>query len=505
MTGKKEYGDYQTPLNFATAVCEFLAREKGIRPSVVIEPTCGVGNFLISSLIFEADRYYGIEINPDYCSICRERIKDERVFIRNEDFFNSNILELKDENVLVIGNPPWVTTSELTQLDSANIPQKKNFKGLSGLDAITGSSNFDICEYIIDKILFSFQERNVILALLCKTSVARNVFESVQKNNIGCEYFEFFEFDAKKIFNVSSSACLLLIKISPKHSTPRTCDVYRFSEPNKKLTSFGFHNNGLCNDLDNIGEDFSGESCFVWRQGVKHDCSKIMELKIDAGKYINGYGEYLDLESTYIYPLIKSSMFKHAIIQNSEKNVIVTQKKTGEDTSAISIKSPKLWSYLTSKKYHFDKRKSSIYANAPDFSMFGVGDYSYSRYKVGISGFYKTPFFAILDGSTSKPIMTDDTSYFISFDSYELAYTAMLYLNSDRVLLFLKKISFADSKRPFTKKVLSRLDFEKIVHAITFEELEATEQKLGLSKFLISEMCDAFSNLVYRSTVRTLL
>lgn len=505
MTGKKEYGDYQTPLNFANAVCEFLFREKGIRPSVVIEPTCGVGNFLISSLIFDAKRYYGVEINPVYCSICRNRIKDERACVRNEDFFSSDILELNDDHILVIGNPPWVTSSDLTLLGSDNIPPKKNFKGLNGLDAITGSGNFDICEYIIEKILFSYQDRDATLALLCKISVARNVFEEVQKHNIGCEYFEIFEFDAKKIFSVNSAACLLLIKISPKHSAPRKCDVYRFDNPGKKLTSFGFHNNALCSDLDHMGEDFGGESCFVWRQGVKHDCSKVMELKIDAGKYINGFGERLDLESTYIYPLIKSSMFKNAVIQSSEKSVIVTQKKAGEDTSGISVKSPKLWSYLTSKKPYFDKRKSSIYANAPDFSMFGVGDYSYSNYKVGISGFCKTPFFSLLDGCSSKSIMTDDTSYFISFDSYELAYAAMLYLNTDRVLLFLKKISFVDSKRPFTKKVLSHIDFAKIVRTITFKELESTEKRLGLRKFLTSEMCDHFSNLVHRATAGSLL
>ena len=68
MTGKREYGDYQTPISFAEKICGYLISEKKIKPSVVIEPTCGIGNFLECSLSFNADEYYGIEINPEYCT-----------------------------------------------------------------------------------------------------------------------------------------------------------------------------------------------------------------------------------------------------------------------------------------------------------------------------------------------------------------------------------------------------------------------------------------------------
>src|SRR6266545_2183182 len=45
----QEYGDFQTPLSLARAVCQKLFG-LGYRPEVLIEPTCGKGNFIIAAL-----------------------------------------------------------------------------------------------------------------------------------------------------------------------------------------------------------------------------------------------------------------------------------------------------------------------------------------------------------------------------------------------------------------------------------------------------------------------
>ena len=144
----------------------------------------------------------------------------------------------------------------------------------------------------------------------------------------------------------------------------------------------------------------------------------------------------------------------------------------------------------------FDRRKSSIYRGAPPFSMFGVGDYSYSKYKVGVSGFYKQPLFSVLYSDDEKPVMTDDTSYFICFDSYDTAYVAMLLLNSDKVRGFLSSIAFLDSKRPYTKKILERIDFGKIVESLTMDDLTETEYKLDLSHYVTTSMYETFKSLL---------
>lgn len=124
--------------------------------------------------------------------------------------------------------------------------------------------------------------------------------------------------------------------------------------------------------------------------------------------------------------------------------------------------------------------------------MFGIGDYSYAPYKVGVSGFYKRPLFSVLASSDGTPIMTDDTSYFICLPSYDTAYVAMLILNSARVQRFLSAIAFMDAKRPYTKKVLERIDFYKILPSIQIAELVDTERALGLEGYVNENMLSSF-------------
>lgn len=54
----------------------------------------------------------------------------------------------------------------------------------------------------------------------------------------------------------------------------------------------------------------------------------------------------------------------------------------------------------------------------------------------------------------------------------------MLLLNSARVQNFYKSIAFLDNKRPFTKKVLSMLDFKAALDRSSVEELNNTSGRL---------------------------
>ncbi|MCI8549701.1 MAG: methyltransferase [Lachnospiraceae bacterium] len=498
MSGRREFGDYQTPLDFADRVCRYLKYERGIKPSAVVEPTCGLGSFLQSSLLFDAREYYGIEINPEYCRICKKTIQDERVQIINSDFFAFSTKALiKDcSQILVIGNPPWVTNSTLSLLGSGNLPVKVNFKGIKGIAAITGAGNFDICEYMILQMVHEYRNTNAVIAMLCKTSVARNVFRELKRNHINFESCDVLEFDSLKVFGVNTSACILIIQLSEKNISSDTCDVYDFDDTQKIKMRFGFLEGRFYSSLNSPKTNFDGKCCFEWRQGVKHDCSKIMELTVKEGKLQNGKKENIKIEDNILFPLVKSSMFKAPVIHSFTKYVIVTQRKVREETGHLKYDAPKTWNYLNENLEFFENRKSSIYRGAPPFSMFGVGEYAYSQYKVGVSGFYKRPLFSVLYSDDNKPVMTDDTSYFICFDKYDMAYVAMLILNSVKVQEFLKSIAFLDAKRPFTKKVLERIDFHKIVRSLTVEELAETERFLNLTGYITDTRYEEFKTVV---------
>lgn len=136
-----------------------------------------------SSLLFNAEKYYGIEINPVYCQYCRDNIRDSRVKIINSNYFEYSYKEIfqNKSEVLVIGNPPWVTSSTLSTLSSNNLPTKFNIKNFKGLEAVTGASNFDICEYIILHLINNHKNTNTLIAMLCKMSVARNIFKELNR------------------------------------------------------------------------------------------------------------------------------------------------------------------------------------------------------------------------------------------------------------------------------------------------------------------------------------
>ena len=242
----------------------------------------------------------------------------------------------------------------------------------------------------------------------------------------------------------------------------------------KKKTSFGWLNAKFVSDLADYTEtkEIDGVSPFEWRQGIKHDCSNVMELERVNEHFVNKLSEEIKLEEDLIYGFLKSSDLKNRVIKNSRKLVILTQTKVGQETSYIQHLYPKTYNYLKANISSFQARKSSIYRGKPLFSIFGIGDYSFKPYKVAISGLYKTYHFTLVLPQNNKPIMLDDTCYFIGFDKIEYAVYATILLNSEITKAFLKSITFSDAKRVFTKDILMRLDLLSIAKAITQKEIE---------------------------------
>ena len=478
---KKEFGDYQTPIEFCDRVCTYLD-EQGLSKKVkaIIEPTCGLGNFIVSATDHFNLPAFGIDINKSYIKKAQERLPSG-TFI-NDNIFNVSVSDVcVHKNVIVIGNPPWATNSKL----DFNLPQKSNFKELKGIEALTGSSNFDICEYVILQMLNSFKGTDSVICMLCKTSVARNVILEIDRNSIPCNKVEMLNFSSHQVFGVSVAACVLIIQLSSDEKNKAiTCHVKEFDSL-KTIDNLLINNHHLVSSVTNA-QDFEGTCQMTWRSGVKHDCGKVMELELVDGNYVNKYKEIVDVEDDLVFPLVKSSLFKSPIIREFRKYVIVTQQRAKQDTSYIKQEYPHLWSYLNSHSADFSNRKSIIYKKSASFSMFGVGEYSFAPYKVGVSGFYKKPLFSLL--TADKPVMTDDTSYFLSFNNYDDAYTMMLLLNSQPVQKYLTSIAFLDSKRPYTVKVLSRLDMIKCFDSITIDDLIITEGSLGLEPKMSSEM-----------------
>jgi hypothetical protein len=402
-----EYGDFQTPADLAIQVCELLRRQN-LRPASMVEPTCGEGSFLIHGVgqFPSVERAVGIEINPDYVRTVKSRLRSSpharKVQVIEGDFFSTDwfgLLRNLADPLLVIGNPPWVTNTELGGLGSSNLPKKSNFKRHSGLDALTGKSNFDISEWMLLQFLHWLEGRHGTLAMLCKTVVARKVLEYAWSRQVNLEGSEVYSIDAKTSFGASVDACLLVGSFSPG---AQSCDsvVFESLAAEGPVGGIGYRDGHLVADVGAYErwKHLQGSGTWRWRSGIKHDCAKVMELYKEDKRYRNGFDELADLEDDHVYPMFKSSEIAKGAAENPSRWMLVTQRRVGEDTRTIQRRSPKTWEYLDAHADRLSRRASSIYRNRPPFSIFGVGEYSFSPWKVAISGLYKKLEFSVVGG-----------------------------------------------------------------------------------------------------------
>ena len=462
----KEFGDFQTPRELAFEICLLLSK-LNVQPQSIVEPTCGLGSFIqAAQKIFYSSEIFGFDVSPKYVDFAQNKFDgDEKVLISQADFFETDwkkIFNKLPKPILILGNPPWVTNSQLSVLESENAPRKENFQNFSGLDAMTGKSNFDISEWMLIRLLESLDKQNAHLAMLCKTSVARKALKYAWKNKIHLTKSAIYQIETEKYFNASVDACLLFVEFSESVQNT-TGKIFQSLDAENSSQEIGFRNNELVSSMDlyEKWKHLNGNSQIKWRSGIKHDCSKVMEFTREEGKFKNGFGKIVELEDEFMYPMLKSSDIANGNLE-PRRWMLVTQKKANDDTAKISETAPNIWSYLNSNAEFLDKRKSSIYKKRARFAVFGIGDYSFSPWKIAISGFYKKLEFNVVGSYENKPIVLDDTCYFISCGVENEARKICDLLNSTIGREFFEGYVFWDAKRPITVEILQKLNIAKL-------------------------------------------
>ena len=461
MTTRKEFGDFQTPRQLAERVVNRVDQLFG-EPDVIVEPTAGLGAFLAAAAARWADgaEYYGYELNPTYVARCRKALSSvpARIIQRNffEEDWSVNLSSLPGKRLLVLGNPPWVTNSGLGQIGGGNLPVKSNSEGLCGLDALTGKANFDIAEWIIVRLIEALPSNGAI-AMLCKTMTARKVLRRFWATGQGPKRASIHLIDAKHEFGVSVDACLFCAT----GTMTRNCvaKVFPTIEAHSPMSQFGYESGGLVADIEKYRANADldgGDNLYSWRSGLKHDATSVMELHRADDFLTNGFGDRVSIEPERVFPLLKSSDIA-AGRTCPRRVVLVTQSAIGDDTSQIERTAPKTWRYLLKHAANLDNRKSSIYRGRPRFSIFGIGPYSFAPWKVAISGLYKKLQFTVVGPFEGKPVMLDDTCYFIGCGTKSEALLIHRLLSTDAAQAFLESLVFFDSKRPITIDVLRRL------------------------------------------------
>ena len=198
----------------------------------------------------------------------------------------------------------------------------------------------------------------------------------------------------------------------------------------------------------------------AWRSGLKHDCSRVFEFRYAGGGWRNGLDEPVCVEEDVVYPLLKSSDVAHG--RAPRKRVLVPQRSMSESPLVLQQRAPKAWRYLLAHQEAVTRRASTIYRNRPPFSIFGVGAYSFAPWKVAIAGLYKTLRFVKIAPLEERPVLLDDTCYFLPCETEAHCDLLLELLASKPATEFLHALTFWDAKRPITAKLLNQLDLAKV-------------------------------------------
>jgi hypothetical protein len=470
-----EFGDFQTPNSLALFATKLLV-EMDIKPRSIVEPTCGKGAFVVAAATCfpEAESIYGVDINVGHLKVAEAALTDKRVDFRQGNFFEldwQDVITRAGEPWLVIGNPPWVTSAELGTIESANLPEKSNFHGRAGIDALMGKSNFDISEWMLLRYLDWLQGCKGTIAVLCKTAVARKTLLHIWKQKIPLQSASIYKIDASAHFGAAVDACFFVLQIYP-NSRALSCKIFGSLDALEPSNTLGFIDGHVISDVAAFNKYrglLEADKNYVWRSGVKHDCSKVMELTPVQGGFLNGLGEKTALEDEFLFPMLKSSDVGNGRLV-CRGVMLVTQQAVGEETGHIRLKAPKTWDYLEGHAALLDKRGSVIYKNKPSFSVFGVGLYTFAPWKIAISGFYKSLKFVKVGPVEGRPVVFDDTIYFLPCWSEAEADFLQMLLTSEPASKFLHSMIHWDEKRPVTVDILKRLSVRKLAAALRCEK-----------------------------------
>ena len=469
---RADFGDFQTPPALVAEVLARLLADCG-RFDRVLEPTCGVGRFLQGLLDGpEPPREVrGVEIQPGHAAVARAVVAGRGRIVEADLFRLDLARDLGwdgDGRLLVVGNPPWVTVAALGASggDSVNPgPTRSNERGVRGIDALTGGSNFCLAEAVWIKLIRDLAPERPTIALLCKASVARALLRSARAAGLPIESASFRRIDAGRWFGASVAAGLLTVAVGDGPIV-EAVPVYPNLAAEAPEATWGVVAGSIVADLAAYERSrfADGAGPIAWRQGVKHDAARVMELtRRPDGGWANGLGEPVDVEPDRVYPWFKATDLARRSTPTPRRAVLITQHSLQEDPRDLARTHPRLWAYLEAHAEHFARRKSSIYRGRPPFTLFGIGPYTFSPFKVAISGMHREFRFRAIGPVGGRPPLVDDTGYFLPVPTAEAACTLAAALNGPEAADLLRALASLDGKRPITAATLRRLDLRALL------------------------------------------
>lgn len=385
----------------------------------VIDTASGSCNFLIYlASKYKHIQFYGIEKNEQ---VYRQTLEITKKFsnikyFHGDMFFDEFDIPLCD---LYLGNPPWVNYIDLEENYREKIKKvwTSYFKVKKDFRMLLGDSRGDLSQifmyYSIKKFLKEDGKFSVIMPLT-----------SIRSKNSSAEDFRSFQ-------NITVNKISEISKINPFINTDRTCcfiegknggqtnfpvDYQVYVDDNKYISKELFNKNG--NLIFKDENDISGKSDYIARQGIN---------TLGAND-IFFFKEKPQINSNLIKRLLKSSDIKKWTY-NPSYWVLVPYNSDGKIIVESQLRlDSQVWDYLLSHKNKLQNRKSKFVKNN-FYQLFGVGDYTFKKYKVMWRGLGSKRLECVVVDSETMP--NQSMNCYISTDDFQESHYICAIMNSE--------------------------------------------------------------------------
>lgn len=385
----------------------------------------------------------------------------------------------------LVGNPPWVPWSRLSE--TAKTRWRETYADADdldllpheGLDSRLGHANDDISLPFVWVCIHRYLTEGGGASFVLKRDVTKGpagkLLRTLRVGDRPLALDRIHDFNRLRPFGeqVGANAAVYALRADADHSFP--VDAISWTESGSSASSPDFATAEAMRetlDAERVGvvpvDD--GERASAWiradaeraalgecaheiRHGVKDDAQDVFSISRD---------ELADLEPELVYPYLKSRHVVKYGLFGHELRLVPLRKANEDNEETLKSRYHETYDYLQSHREALENRSSSWLDKGPFYNVFGLGEYTWSDYKVVWCRLGFKPHFAVVstvedDDLGEKTVVPGDHFMFVGTDSEREAHYLCGLLNSAVYQRSLKGVA-SEGKASLSKTVVSRLE-----------------------------------------------
>ncbi len=512
-----QLGEYYTPRGIA----ELSVGELDVddhESEMFLDPGCGSGIFLAACIdakrealeddlspddLVDAitDTVYGIDLNPvavkgaklsyllsllpvlEGAEVDRLEIPvfltDSLRLTRTDEIrYASESLDLTVDHL--VGNPPWITWGNLSE-PVRDAWRERYVKQLDllphhGVETRLGHVNDDISVPFVWVCIHHYLAEGGDASFVLKRDImkgpAGRLFRTQRVNSRPVAVRHVHDFNRLRPFGdaVGVHSAIYTLGVDAEPEFPIATDSWKKAKENPSFSTAEQMHETLAREETGMVPVEEDDAASSWvRQDAENralgECEHDIRhgVKDDAKDVYSIDRSQLDeLEHDHIYPYIKS---KHVVkygLFGHDLHLVPMEKANEDNEAELQNNCPKTYEYLKSNRQALENRSSTWLEQGTFYNLFGLGEYTWSDYKVVWCRLGFKPHFAVVstvddEDLGEKMVVPGDHFMFISTDDKYEAHFLCGLLNSS---IYQKSIGgiASEGKSSLSKTVISKLE-----------------------------------------------